>query len=66
MIIPHWGKEWTAVDHIRNKMLQDQKLLANFQTFWKDYKKIAELGQWDPEMGIKTFSNKVYRQLLGK
>jgi hypothetical protein len=44
--------------------MQDEGIKANFKTFLKDYKEIAELKNFDSKMNLNTFSNAIYRELL--
>ena len=63
-ILPHWGKEWDFYPEVKEHVLRDELMKSNFRKFLEDYKKIAALRKFDYKANLKTFSNKIYRELL--
>ena len=62
----HWAKEWTDIDKVKKDIVNTKELKENFQNFLEDYEKIAKIGGWDKEEGLKMFSNNIYDEMLGR
>ena len=62
----HLAKEWTGIEKVRKDTINDTETRDRFQRFLGDYEKIAKLGGWDKEEGLKMFSNDTYDEFMGR
>ena len=62
----HLAKEWTGIEKVRKDTINDKETRDRFQRFLGDYEKIAKLGGWDKEEGLKMFSNDIYDEFMGR
>ena len=60
------AKEWTGIEKVRKDTINDTETRDRFQRFLGDYEKIAKLGGWDKEEGLKMFSNDTYDEFMGR